>query len=81
MSDSYVIEVGDDQVGVIVREEGEHEYQFHAALLGFQALEGRKFANPWLAERAAVAHAAGYRDHRHRRNNRRRNAPTNGVWP
>ncbi len=32
MSKSYVIEVGDDQAGVIIREEGEREYHFHAAL-------------------------------------------------
>lgn len=58
---SYVIEVGDDQVCVIIKEHGETEFQFHAALLAYQALEGRRFANPLLAERAAIAHSVGRR--------------------
>jgi len=65
MSKSYVIEVGDDQAGVIIREEGESEYRFHAALRSYQALEGRRFANALLAERAAVAHAVSRRRRRH----------------
>ncbi len=64
---SYVIEVGDDQVGVIIKEAGESEFQFHAALLAYQALEGRRFANPLLAERAAIAHSVGRRQIRHSR--------------
>jgi hypothetical protein len=67
MSKSYVIEVGDDQVGVIIREDGEREYQFHAALDRYNALEGRRFANALLAERAAVAHAVSRRQRRHSR--------------
>lgn len=59
LTQSFVIEVGDDQVGVIIKEEGEADFQFHAALLAYQALEGRRFANPYLAERAAIAHAVG----------------------
>lgn len=54
---SYVIEVGDDQVGLVIKEPGERDFQFHAALDRYQALEGRRFANPFLAERAALAHA------------------------
>mgnify|MGYP006870686437 FL=1 len=65
MSKSYVIEVGDDQAGVIVREDGEREYQFHAALRSYHALEGRRFANALLAERAAIAHAVSRRRRRH----------------
>ncbi|MGL4396071.1 MAG: hypothetical protein ACRCS9_05980 [Hyphomicrobium sp.] len=61
MTSAYVIEVGSDQAGLIIREEGEHAYQFHAAHRGYQALEGQLFANPLLAERAAIAHAAGAR--------------------
>jgi len=61
MSKSYVIEVGDDQAGVIIREEGESQYRFHAALERYSALEGRHFANALLAERAAIAHAASRR--------------------
>jgi hypothetical protein len=73
MSKSYVIEVGDDQAGVIIREEGEREYQFHAALDRYSALEGRLFANALLAERAAVAHAVS------RRQRRRAGSPREGV--
>jgi hypothetical protein len=64
MSKSYVIEVGDDQAGIIIREDGEREYRFHAALQSFHALEGRRFANPFLAERAAIAHAVSRRRRR-----------------
>lgn len=64
MSKSYVIEVGDDQVGLIIREDGERDYQFHAALPDFNALEGRRFADPLLAEHAAIAHAASRRSRR-----------------
>ncbi len=64
MSKSYVIEVGDDQAGLIIREEGEREYLFHAALNEYSALEGRRFANPLLAERAAIAHLASRRRRR-----------------
>lgn len=64
MSKSYVIEVGDDQAGLIIREEGEREYIFHAALNEYSALEGRRFANPLLAERAAIAHSASRRRRR-----------------
>ena len=64
MSKSYVIEVGDDQAGLIIREEGEREYLFHAALNEYSALEGRRFANPLLAERAAIAHSASRRRRR-----------------
>jgi hypothetical protein len=70
MSKSYVIEVGDDQAGVIIREEGERSYLFHAALAEYNALEGLQFANAFLAERAATAHALSRR--------RRRRAP--GVF-
>jgi len=61
---SYVIEVGDDQVGVIIREAGETDFLFHAALLGYQAMEGRRFQNPLIAERAAIAHSVGRRRNR-----------------
>ncbi|MET0408662.1 MAG: hypothetical protein ABW006_09870 [Hyphomicrobium sp.] len=64
MSKSYVIEVGDDQAGLVIREEGERDYLFHAALEEYSALEGRRFANALLAERAAVAHAVSRRRRR-----------------
>jgi hypothetical protein len=69
MSKSYVIEVGDDQAGLIIREEGERDYLFHAALDEYSALEGRRFANALLAERAAVAHALSRRRRRAAANN------------
>jgi hypothetical protein len=65
MSKSYVIEVGDDQAGVIIREDGETEYRFHAALQSYNALDGRRFANALLAERAAIAHAVSRRRRHH----------------
>jgi hypothetical protein len=64
MSKSYVIEVGNDQAGVIIREDGEREYRFHSALERYDALEGRRFANALLAERAAIAHAVSRRRRR-----------------
>jgi hypothetical protein len=64
MSKTYVIEVGDDQAGLIIREDGESDYLFHAALDAYNALEGRRFANAFLAERAAVAHASSRRRRR-----------------
>lgn len=56
MSQSYVIEVGEDQVGLVLREAGEMDFRFHAAHTAYQPLEGRRFANAALAERAARAH-------------------------
>jgi hypothetical protein len=61
MSKSYVIEVGDDQAGLVIREDGEKQYRFHAALQSYNALEGRHFANPFLAEQAAIANAVSRR--------------------
>ena len=61
MSKSYVIEVGEDQAGLVIREEGESEYLFHAAHNGYSALEGRRFANALVAERAAIKHSASRR--------------------
>lgn len=58
MSQSYVIEVGEDQVGLVLREAGEMDFRFHAALNAYQPLEGRRFANAALAEKAARAHRA-----------------------
>lgn len=58
MSHSYVIEVGDDQVGIVLRDAGESDYRFHAALTAYQSLDGRRFASAALAEKAARAHRA-----------------------
>jgi hypothetical protein len=58
MSQSYIIEVGDDQIGLVLRESDERDFRFHAALHAYQPLDGRRFASPALAERAARAHRA-----------------------
>lgn len=58
MSQSYVIEVGGDQVGLVLRDSGESEYRFHAAMSAYQPLDGRRFASAALAEKAARAHRA-----------------------
>jgi hypothetical protein len=52
MSQSYVIEVGEHQVGLVL------DFRFHAAHTAYQPLEGRRFANAALAEKAARAHRA-----------------------
>ncbi len=52
MSDRYIIEVGSQQAGIVVRDpEG---YRFFAASQRFYSLEGRVFRNAREAERAAA---------------------------
>ncbi len=58
MSQSYIIEVGDDQVGLVLRDSGESEFRFHAASSAYLPLDGRRFASAALAEKAARAHRA-----------------------
>ena len=58
MSQSYIIEVGDDQIGLVLRDIGESEFRFHAASPAYQPLDGRRFASAALAEKAARAHRA-----------------------
>lgn len=58
MSEGYSIEVGDEIVGIVVRNDGERDFRFHSAVKGFNALDGRVFHKPAAAERAARAHAA-----------------------
>lgn len=53
MSQSYVIEIDDESVGVVVRGDGERRFVFHAARSGFGALEGRSFSSVKAAEKAA----------------------------
>lgn len=64
MRSAYVIEVGDEQVGLVIREDGERHFQFHAATQAYNALEGRLFADPLKAERVAIAHAADLKNRR-----------------
>ena len=55
-SQAYIIEIGSDAVGIIVREAGEFAFHFHAALNEFQFLDGKMFATPQAAQAAADAH-------------------------
>jgi len=56
-SQAYIIEIGSDAVGIIVREAGESAFHFHAALNEFHSLDGKTFATPQAAQ-AAAAHGA-----------------------
>lgn len=58
MSEGYSIEVADEIVGIIVRNEGEHGFRFHSAVKDFRALDGAIFFKPAAAERAAREYAA-----------------------
>ena len=52
MSDTYIIEVGSQAAGIVVRDPG--GYRFFAATHRFNALEGQLFRNAREAERAAI---------------------------
>jgi hypothetical protein len=51
MSDTYIIEVGSQPAGIVVRDRA--GYRFFAAGRRFSALEGRLFRSASEAERAA----------------------------
>jgi hypothetical protein len=51
MSDTYIIEVGSQPAGIVVRDPD--GYRFFAASHRFNALEGQLFRNAREAERAA----------------------------
>ena len=53
-SQAYIIEIGSDAVGIVVREAGESSFQFHTALSAYRALDGKKFATAQAAHRAAL---------------------------
>ena len=57
MSDTYIIEVGSQQAGIVVRASG--GYRFFAASRHFSRLEGQIFRNAREAERAARRLAGG----------------------
>ena len=57
MSDTYIIEVGSQAAGSVVRDP--KGYRFFAASHCFNALEGRLFRNAREAERAARLLAEG----------------------
>jgi hypothetical protein len=52
MSDAYVIEVADETAGIVVRQESEKAYRFHASLPRYYPLDGKIFSAPRDAERA-----------------------------
>jgi len=58
-SQAYIIEIGSDAVGIVVRQEGEASFQFHSAVSAFRALDGKKFATAQAAHRAALDHYGG----------------------
>ncbi len=55
-SQAYIIEIGSDAVGIVVREAGDSAFQFHSALSAYRALDGKKFATAQAAHRAALDH-------------------------
>ncbi len=57
-SQAYIIEIGSDAVGIVVREEGESAFRFHSALSAYRALDGKRFATAQAAHRAALDHGA-----------------------
>lgn len=57
-SQAYIIEIGSDAVGIIVREAGDSAFQFHAAVNEFHPLDGKTFPTPQAAQKAADAHGA-----------------------
>lgn len=57
-SQAFIIEIGSDAVGIVVREAGESAFQFHSALSAYHALDGKKFATAQAAHRAALDHGA-----------------------
>ena len=57
MSDAYIIEVGSQAAGIVVRTP--KGYRFFAATHRFNSLEGQLFRNPREAERAAIRVANG----------------------
>lgn len=58
MTDAYVIEIGEEAIGLVVREteitHRSRSYRFYASKKGFQTLEGKMFPNPESARRSAI---------------------------
>ena len=57
MSDTYIIEVGSQAAGIVVRDAD--GYRFFAAAHRFNAIDGQLFRNARAAERAAIRLASG----------------------
>ncbi len=62
MSDAYIIEIDDLAAGIVQRERG--GFRFRAAHADFYRLEGRLYATPWKAQRAAEAIVQARHDRR-----------------
>jgi hypothetical protein len=56
MPQSYIIEVGDDAVGLISRECPSRPFRFFASDARLSVLDGARFATPSAAETAARVH-------------------------
>ncbi len=58
MVDAYVIEIGDEAIGLVVREEQNTRqklaFRFYASSKNFHHLDGRAFPSPENAKRSAV---------------------------
>jgi hypothetical protein len=53
MHNAYIVQVAGQTAGIIVRDHDQDAFNFFAATHVFNALEGRQFAEPLAAERAA----------------------------
>lgn len=60
MSDAYVVEVGGQTAGIVVRDSTAETFSFFAATRRFNALEGLQFTEPYAAERAARQLITGF---------------------
>jgi hypothetical protein len=60
MSDAYVVEVGGQTAGIVVRDNAAETFSFFAATRRFNALEGLQFTEPYAAERAARQLITGF---------------------
>lgn len=67
MFDSYLIEIDDVEVGLLLRQGS--AYVFHAVAPPWRAFEGAVFPDPWTAERTL------------RRRRSRRDRPSDGGSP
>lgn len=55
MADAYIIEVEGLTAGIVTREHGREAFTFYASDPAFYPLEGRRFAAPAGASRAALS--------------------------
>jgi hypothetical protein len=83
MSEGYAVEVAEELVGVVIREEGERHFTFFTAVKAFDALDGCRFRGPLDAERAARDYASRRKRNRPLLGGARRSSPLSGaqcVW-